>query len=431
MSEVIKFHDVSKVYRLGTGQHDLREAVAGLARRILQLRRTQNGTAEFLALKDVSFALQQGTALGIIGSNGAGKTTILKILSRVTKPTSGTVSVNGRMSSLIELGAGFHPDLTGKENIYLNGTILGLKRREIDALLERITEFSELQQFIDTPVKRYSSGMYARLGFAVAAHVNPEILLVDEVLSVGDLSFQMKCAERMKELRAQGTAIIFVSHNMRAVDSICDSCLLLEHGQVRFLGPTTEAINVHSKLNRPETVTGIDGEVPTVQPEPGKLADITKVELLDEQGNPRDHYEIGETLVARIHYVAYQRIEAPFFSAGFFRADGLHACSNTSRGYLEPDAIDGPGVVELTVPDLPLVPNTYVLVTSICERRSLRAYAMEQLASFHVGSSDVLIDEAYGVFLPDFRWQAVPSNPSSAVSCDANQERRSIDQCLT
>lgn len=405
MPAIVQFENVSKCYRLGAGQSDLRELISSLPGRLLR-RGTRGADDDFWALKDVSFALEPASALGIIGSNGAGKTTTLKILSRVTKPTFGCVAVNGRMSSLIELGAGFHPDLTGRENIYLNGAILGLKRREVDDLFDRIVDFAELGQFIDTPVKRYSSGMYARLGFAVAAHVSPEVLLVDEVLSVGDLSFQMKCAERMKVLRSQGTAVILVSHNMRTVDTICDSCLLLDHGQVEFLGPPSEAIDKHQMLSQPkgsgDPKTGAGPER-----DPGKVADIVRVELLDERGNPCDYYEIGATLVARIHYIAHRRIEAPLFSAGFFRSDGLHAGSNTSLGFLEPEAIDGPGVVDLIVPDLPLVPNTYMLVTSICERRSLRPYATEQLVSFRVGSSGVLIDDAYGIFRPNFRWRPV------------------------
>lgn len=403
MKELVSFDNVSKYYHLGTGTNGLLHLGSRVASRVTGQPVPPGGREGFWALREISFCVRQGDALGIIGSNGAGKTTTLKILSRVTKPTSGRATVKGRMSSLIELGAGFHPDLSGRENVYLNGAILGLKKHEIDALFDRIVAFSELEPFIDTPVKRYSSGMYARLGFAVAAHVNPEVLLVDEVLSVGDVGFQAKCAERMKELRRQGTSVIFVSHNMRSVNAICDSCLLLNHGQVEYLGPPREAIDRYLSLNRVEargvsTPSGVDGV--TFQP-----ADILCVELLDETREPKDRFRIGDTVVARIHYVAHQRIEAPLFSAGLFRVDGLHACSNTSEGYVEPNVIEGPGVIELVIPHIALVPNTYILTTSISERKTLRAYAMEQSASFQVASDQRLIDEHYGVFVPDFRWR--------------------------
>lgn len=419
MRELVRFDKVSKYYRLGAG-------ATGLSRLTSRIRSVASGHSlvssdqeGFWALRDVSFCLGEGDALGIIGSNGAGKTTTLKILSRVTKPTSGSAAVYGRMSSLIELGAGFHPDLSGRENVYLNGAILGLKKRQIDALFDRIVAFSELEQFIDTPVKRYSSGMYARLGFAVAAHVNPEVLLVDEVLSVGDVGFQAKCAERMKELRHQGTSVIFVSHNMRSVDAICDTCLLLNHGQVEYFGSPSQAIDRYLRLNQNRVhqakMPSSTGGAPSNQ-----LADIVRVEVLDETRQAREIFRIGDTVVVRIHYVAHQRIEAPLFSAGLFRVDGLHACSNTSEGYVEPVAIEGPGVIELTIPHISLIPHTYVLATSISERRTLRAYAMEQLASFQVTSGEGFIDEHYGVFVPDFRWsdmgETVPDFRSLAVA---------------
>jgi lipopolysaccharide transport system ATP-binding protein len=191
---------------------------------------------EFWAVKDVSFQLKYGEAIGIIGPNGAGKTTILKLLSGILLPTKGTYKVNGRISALIEVGAGFHPDLTGKENIFLNGAILGMTREQINKKYEAIVEFSELAEFIDTPVKRYSSGMYARLGFSVAAHVDPQILLIDEVLSVGDISFQQKCLNKMQEIIINGTTIIFISHNIPAVIKLCPKTILLDRGSIHQFG---------------------------------------------------------------------------------------------------------------------------------------------------------------------------------------------------
>ena len=221
----IDFEGVSKKYRLGA-QGTLRGTVAALVGRN---REGGEQKRTLWALRDVSFRLSPGESLGLIGPNGSGKTTTLKLLSGITLPAKGRIAVQGRTSALIELGAGFHPELTGLENIYLNGAILGLKRREIARRLEAIIDFSGLKRFIDTPVKRYSSGMYVRLGFAVAAHVEPDVLLVDEVLAVGDASFRHRCIQHMHKLRKNGTTVLFVSHNMHLVREMCDQVLLLMH----------------------------------------------------------------------------------------------------------------------------------------------------------------------------------------------------------
>jgi len=234
---------VFKKFRKGELYDSLRDLIPAAVGALLR-RPTAEALAkrEFWALQDVSFEVQRGEAFGIIGSNGAGKSTILKLLCRIMRPTRGAVRIHGRLSALIEVSAGFHPDLTGRENIYLNGTILGMSRADIRRRFDAIVAFSELEEFIDTPVKRYSSGMFARLGFAVAAHVEPDILIVDEVLSVGDYLFQQKCLERMNEILSGGTTVLFVSHNLRAVADLCTRALLLEHGKVVRIGPTTEVV---------------------------------------------------------------------------------------------------------------------------------------------------------------------------------------------
>jgi len=242
----LRFEGVHKKFRKGELYDSLRDLVPAAARRLLRGRSSVGlGDKEFWALEDVNFAVQRGEAFGIIGANGAGKSTILKLLSRIMRPTRGVVEVKGRLSALIEVSAGFHPELTGRENIYLNGTILGMTRAEIRQRFDAIVAFSELEEFLDTPVKRYSSGMFARLGFAVAAHVEPDLLVVDEVLSVGDYLFQQKCLERMNEITASGATIIFVSHNLRAVSSLCSRSLLLEHGRVALVGPSDEIIKAY------------------------------------------------------------------------------------------------------------------------------------------------------------------------------------------
>jgi lipopolysaccharide transport system ATP-binding protein len=231
---------VSKRFRRGEIYDSLRDLVPALAARML--RRGESDKRHFWALQDVSFEVMQGEAFGIIGHNGAGKSTMLKILSRIMRPTKGTMTVHGRLSALIEVSAGFHQDLTGRENIYLNGTILGMSRKEVASKLEAIVEFSGLHEFIDTPVKRYSSGMFARLGFSVAAHVDPDVLIVDEVLSVGDFVFQQKCISRMNEIIRSGTTVLFVSHNLNAVSNLCQRSLLLDHGRIVSIGETQSVI---------------------------------------------------------------------------------------------------------------------------------------------------------------------------------------------
>lgn len=240
---VLAMGHVSKRFRRGEIYDSLRDLVPALAGR---LRRRGHGTElqqrEFWALRDISFEVHRGEALGIIGSNGAGKSTILKLLSGIMAPTHGSITVRGRLSALIEVGAGFHPDLTGRENIYLNGTILGMSKEEIRRKFDDIIEFGGLREFVDTPVKRYSSGMYARLGFAVAAHVEPDLLIVDEVLSVGDYLFQQKCLDRMTAVLKGGTTVLFVSHNLHAVSDLCQRSILLEKGQMITQGPTDAVI---------------------------------------------------------------------------------------------------------------------------------------------------------------------------------------------
>ncbi len=243
---VLEMDQVCKKFRRGEIYDSLRDLIPAITGRFFRATNDEQlEEQEFWALKDVSFQVNRGEAFGIIGYNGAGKSTILKLLSGIMKPTLGQLSVHGTLSALIEVGAGFHPDLTGRENIFLNGSILGMPKKEIREKFDEIVEFSGLEEFIDTPVKRYSSGMYARLGFSVAAHVNPDVLIVDEVLSVGDFMFQQKCVKRMHSVIRSGATVIFVSHNLRAVAELCNRCLLLERGRVIELGETGIAIKTY------------------------------------------------------------------------------------------------------------------------------------------------------------------------------------------
>src|ERR1700754_4360732 len=240
MQQIIKVQNLSKQYFLGgpvAPYSTIRETIVDLARKPFRALRANGGAPNLWALKAVSFEVGRGEVVGIIGRNGAGKSTLLKILSRITEPTEGCVRLRGRVASLLEVGTGFHPELTGRENVYLNGSILGMKKAEIDRKFDEIVAFAEIEKFLDTPVKHYSSGMYVRLAFAVAAHLEPEILIIDEVLAVGDAEFQKKCLGKMDEVsRNQGRTILFVSHNMEAVFRLCTHGILLESGRVRNIG---------------------------------------------------------------------------------------------------------------------------------------------------------------------------------------------------
>ncbi len=246
----IKAENVSKLYHIGLKTSgSMRETVYDFASGLFKKKNTDFDSTEFWALKDVSFEIKKGDVVGVIGKNGAGKSTLLKVLSRITEPTSGKIQINGRIGSLLEVGTGFHPELTGRENVFLNGSILGMKRKEIEQKFDEIVDFSGIEKFIDTPVKRYSSGMYVRLAFAVAAHLEPEILIIDEVLAVGDSEFQKKCLGKMQNIAGHGRTVIFVSHNMAVVSQLCSSVLLLKNGTVDFNGMTSEGLDFYFNKN--------------------------------------------------------------------------------------------------------------------------------------------------------------------------------------
>jgi ABC-type polysaccharide/polyol phosphate transport system ATPase subunit len=287
---VLEVDGVCKKFRRGEFHNSLRDLVPALTRRFLQRGGARElERQEFWALRDVSFSVERGEAFGIIGGNGAGKSTMLKVLTGIMRPTLGSIRVAGRVSAVIEISAGFHQDLTGRENIYLNGAILGMTREEIRRRFDEIVAFSGLEEFIDTPVKRYSSGMYARLGFSIAAHVDPDVLLVDEVLSVGDYLFQRKCIDRMNAVIASGTTVIFVSHNLRAVVDLCPRSVLLERGRVKRIGPTEEVIRAYYGAGQNRSPIDDDRSVR-----------ITHVTTHDEN-RPRVEFNSGEKLLVTVH----------------------------------------------------------------------------------------------------------------------------------
>jgi len=336
---------------------------------------------ELWALKDISFEIEKGCTLGIIGSNGSGKSTLLRIIAGITTPTVGDVIANGRISSLLELGAGFHHDLTGYENVFLNGTILGLKQKEIRAKLKEIIDFSELEQFMNTPVKHYSSGMYVRLGFSVAVNIDPDILLVDEVLSVGDAFFQIKSFSKIKSFKKQGKTIIFVTHLLDAVDDLCDEVIWLEDGEIKKKGATydvlkayKDSINVRAAKLQPEKY--VEGTIAARMD--GRFIsrtgiEITKVRLLNQKNEETDVFFTNEPMTVEIYYNATEKVENVDFHIGFRRSfDGIPVCINaTNLNDIETGILEGKGVVKAYIERLSLYEGKYTMGAGIFPHNSI------------------------------------------------------------
>lgn len=377
-SPVISVENLSKSYRLGqigtgTLTNDLRVWAAKLRGRpnpLLKIGQEDHGNRdgeELWALKDVSFTVEQGEVLGIIGKNGAGKSTLLKILSRVTAPTGGRVKVKGRIASLLEVGTGFHPDLTGRENIFLNGAILGMSRDEVRRKFDEIVDFAEVEKFIDTPVKRYSSGMYVRLAFAVAAHLEPEILLVDEVLAVGDAEFQKKCLGKMGDVAKQGRTVLFVSHNMAAVQTLCPKSLLLDKGKISFSGPSTEVVSKY-------LTNGLDEiqQTNNLEDWPKRSgngnAKIVCIELFNGQEKPITQIAYDESIKIRLTCRFYEEIEASFgvLINSVFDVPLIDLRSNNDS--LITGKLFGTVVVDVDIDELNLYPGDYLLSPWIADR---------------------------------------------------------------
>jgi lipopolysaccharide transport system ATP-binding protein len=404
MTAAVSLAHVSKSYRLGLTRTSLsaaawkrmRRAFGGPAGAI-------RGNEVFWALRDVSFDLPRGRSLALVGPNGAGKSTILKLLARITTPTSGHLEVAGTLAALIELGAGFHPDLTGRENIHLNGTLLGLRRGEITARFDEIVAFAELERFIDTPIKRYSSGMTVRLGFAVASCIEPDVLLVDEVLAVGDAAFRQKCVGRIKALLENGTSLIFVSHDMGLVKAVCDTAIHLESGAVQSQGSVGEVIDEYNRtldrkralrLERPDHEAGEDG-----------ILEITRVEVLDGARQPALEVYGDEPVEIRIRFVAYRPIGPANVAVRIYRADGVSCCVVRTSLDRFPIAIDrGAGVVSLTLEPLQLFGGTYHAVAWVTDADDTNGLSRGTSDWFEVRNRVPGQEPDDGVFEPARRW---------------------------
>ena len=359
---MIKVDNVTKEYRLGAiGGTTLRDE---LQRRRAKRKHLEDPTLKigqtraesnerFMALNGVSFEVKKGEAVGIIGHNGAGKSTLLKLITRITAPTTGDIYLNGRVASMLEVGTGFHPELTGRENVYLNGAILGMSRKEIDAKMEDIIEFSEVRQFIDTPVKRYSSGMYVKLAFSVAAHLDSEIMIMDEVLAVGDVAFQNKCIKKMREVADSGRTILYVSHNMSTIRTLCDRCVVLSKGTVLFDGGVEDAIS-HYVIKDFSLANEIDLRVlerpyPTTQ-----LCHMTRVTL----DKPDSLYDMGDKLSMTLNWTAKQAFEQMKMRIGIFTVSQLAVGITFSEDF---SVKQGENVQKFIIDISKLLPGRYCL----------------------------------------------------------------------
>lgn len=369
------------------------------------------------ALKDISFEVKRGEAIGIIGRNGAGKSTLLKILSRITEPTTGQARIYGRVGSLLEVGTGFHPDLTGRENVYLNGTILGMKKREIDRRFDEIVDFSGVEKFLDTPVKRYSSGMRVRLAFSVAAHLEPEILIVDEVLAVGDAEFQKQCLGKMDEVADSGRTVLFVSHNMAAVGQLCDRCITLQGGGVHFDGGVKEGIEAYFKsIGRANSaaIVVFDG---SGKQSPSKQGSIKKVEIRDESGHHRNHFGIGESFTIQIQVAFRANVPRLVMGLHFASSSGvplLNLRSDSQSIRFPPCEAGSVRTFSVRLPGLPFYPGTYWFQPWLGELDGPRFDQIQKGISVSIEcagryEAEQFLQQGRGIVIMDCCWNAEPS----------------------
>lgn len=417
---VLQVSQLSKRYRLGefSGDTQLREVISGAFSRLVKRERKEE---EILwALRDISFDVKQGEVLGIVGRNGAGKSTLLKLLSRITHPTSGSLKVRGRLASLLEVGTGFHEELTGRENIFLNGSILGMSRREIESRIDEIVAFSGVERFIDTPIKRYSSGMRLRLGFAVAAHLSPDILLLDEVLAVGDADFQKKCLNAMDDLHRSGRTVLFVSHNMAAIESLCTRCIWIDGGRIRADGEARAIVAEYMRtfaqastgtvaLENIESRTG-NGE--------GRF---TNLEFLNAEGQTTNYIRSGDKLTLRLHYRARKELRDLVIGINIHNEYGtlIAANNNWATGDNIPLAEVGEGYADLEIDCLYLLPGRYYLSLWLGKWNNPNDI-LKNCIQFDVETSDFYgsgrgIDSGFGIVFFPSRWKSCAPQERAAL----------------
>jgi ABC-2 type transport system ATP-binding protein len=357
-------------------------AVAGVAKRFrLYHERNQSIKAallrgrrakyeEFWALRDVSFDIPRGSTFGLIGENGSGKSTLLKCIAGILRPDHGSIRADGSLAALLELGSGFHPELSGRENVYLNGSILGMSKSAIAAKFDSIVDFAGIGEFIDQPVKNYSSGMYVRLGFSVAINVDPDILLVDEVLAVGDANFQDKCMEKFAEFRRAGKTVVVVSHAMGSLRALCDEVAWLDHGRLTAVGNAADIVDDYIDTGHAEREVSATG----TRWGSGEIR-LSSVELLDANGRPTSHVHTGDPVTLRIHYDAGESVEGPVFGFSLENVDGVYVwAQNTFDAGFDVPRIDRPGRLDLRIPSLMLQPGTFDLIAAVVDHTMTHTY---------------------------------------------------------
>lgn len=403
---IIKVENIGKKYKIGSTEpyYSLRDSLANP----LGWFSNKNKQQEFWALKDINFEVKRGEAIGIIGRNGAGKSTLLKILSRITPPTTGRIILAGRVASLLEVGTGFHPELTGRENIYLNGAILGMTRKEIAKKFDEIVAFAEIEKFLDTPVKRYSSGMYVRLAFAIAAHLEPEILLIDEVLAVGDIAFQKKCLGKMDEVsKKEGRTVLFVSHNMGAIENLCRKTILLENGKMVKFNKTNQVIQsyiqglIRSKLFRLK---------PNVQDSGIGILKVIDFYITNSKGNQINIIESGSDINFNFVFKVKKKVISPTNVALAINTPfGLRLATLWSRFVMDDIKIEGyRGVMTCSIPKLPLSEGFYTLGLYVASENGVIFY-VDNLVDITIKQGTFYgrglePSKSHGGFLFDFQW---------------------------
>jgi len=421
VTPVVVFEQVGKRYTL---HHDRPRSFREIfVRRKLTNLAGSAGSDVLWALRDVSFEIGRGETVGLIGANGAGKSTALKLISRVIVPNQGRIRVNGRVAALLELGTGFHPELSGRDNIYLSGALAGMGRQAIARQYDSIVAFSDLENFIDMPVKHYSSGMFARLAFAVSVHLDPELLLVDEVLAVGDQAFQRRCLDRIAEFQRAGVTVCFVSHAADAVRDLCTRAIWFDHGCVIADGPAESVLRRYQDeaLKREEQrLASGAGPDPSLR-WGNRRIEITSVRLLDSQGQERHIYETGEPLVVQMGYLAREPVESPVFGVAIHRLDGIHVTGpNTAFSGLHLPAVVGAGTVKYRVPYIPLLDGQYGITAAVHNEADTEMFDYHDRAyPFRVVNLPGGFGERYGLMTLRGEWQVLAAPEPAAPLASA------------
>jgi lipopolysaccharide transport system ATP-binding protein len=401
----IQVRNLGKKYRIGGPQEKyrtFRDAIVNSIKSPLQSIGGQSESLDFWALNDISFDVRQGEVVGIIGRNGAGKSTLLKILSRITSPTEGSIDLYGRVGSLLEVGTGFHPELTGRENIFLSGAILGMKKREIEDKLDAIVKFSEIEKFLDTPAKRYSSGMYVRLAFAVAAHLDPEILLVDEVLAVGDAAFQKKCLGKMGSIANEGITVLYVSHNLTSVVKLCPQAIWLEQGRLREINDTKTIIQSYLSSG----LSAMNARIEFIDTDNKPEAHISTITIKNGNDEITSDLEISSPINVVIDFYCSRNILNFRVDVVISSIDGNPLMSSTTQDYDKIDQIEaGFYSIRMTIPDHFLASGEYYLSVNLAEVNVKNFDFRESILRFRVTGSPYKHERNMGFLVYPFEWQ--------------------------